>query len=68
MKKFLTLAISLSLIFISLRAVSVQAAEGGYSNYVPGTYGDFAAVVEPPSRFIIHNDIYYCQAHEDGSV
>jgi hypothetical protein len=66
MKKFLTLAISLSFLFIS--AVSVQAAEGGYSNYVPGTYGDFAAAVEPPTKFTIRNDMYYYQADGGDSV
>ena len=44
------------------------AAEGGYSNYVPGTYGDFAAAVEPPSMFTIRNDIYYYQADGGRSV
>jgi hypothetical protein len=66
MKKFLTLAISLS--FLSISAVSVQAAEGGYSNYVPGTYGDFAAAVEPPTKFTVRNDMYYYQADGEGSV
>jgi hypothetical protein len=60
MSIFLTLAISV--LFLSMSAVSVQAAEGGYSNYVPGTYGDFAAAVEPPSKFTIRNDIYHYQA------
>ena len=54
--------------FLSLPAVSVLAAEGGYSNYIPGTYGDFAAAVEPPSKFTIRNDIYYYQADTDRSV
>ncbi len=44
------------------------AAEGGYSNYVPGTYGDFAAAVEPPSMFTIRNDIYYYHADGGRSV
>jgi hypothetical protein len=54
--------------FLFLPAVSVHAAEGGYSNYIPGTYGDFAAAVEPPSKFTIRNDIYYYQADVDRSV
>jgi hypothetical protein len=45
-----------------------QAAEGGYSNYVPGTYGDFAAAVEPPTKFTFRNDIYYYQADTARSV
>jgi hypothetical protein len=45
-----------------------MAAEGDYSNYVPGTYGDFAAAVEPSSKFTIRNDIYYYQADIVRSV
>jgi hypothetical protein len=45
-----------------------MAAEGGYSNYIPGTYGDFAAAVEPPTKFTIRNDIYYYQADIERSV
>jgi len=60
MNTFITVIISVSLLSIS--AVSVQAAEGGYSNYIPGTYGDFAAAVEPPSKFTLRNDIYQYQA------
>ena len=66
MKKFLTFLISLSLLYIS--TVSAQAAEGGYSNYIPGTYGDFAAAVEPPTKFTVRNDIYYYQADGARSV
>ena len=44
------------------------AAEGGYSNYVPGTYGDFAASVEPPTKWTIRNDYYYYQADSNRSV
>lgn len=47
---------------------SAQAAEGGYSNYVPGLYGDFAAAVEPPSKLTIRNDIYYYNADERRSI
>jgi len=65
-KKFLAFLISLSLLYIS--TVSAQAAEGGYSNYIPGTYGDFAAAVEPPSKLTIRNDLYYYQADGARSV
>ena len=44
------------------------AAEGGYSNYVPGTYGDFAAAVEPTSKWTLRNDFYYYTADGDSSV
>lgn len=63
---YFTLAISVALLFIS--TVSVQAAEGGYSNYIPGTYGDFAAAVEPSTKFTIRNDIYHYQADGSRSV
>jgi hypothetical protein len=66
MNRFLALVILVSLLCI--RAASVQAAEGGYSNYLPGTYGDFAAAVEPPSRFTIRNDLYYYQADGGRSI
>jgi hypothetical protein len=45
-----------------------QAAEGGYSNYVPGTYGDFAAAVAPTEKITIRNDFYYYQADGGASV
>ena len=46
----------------------IDDLEGGYSNYIPGTYGDFAAAVEPPSKFTLRNDVYYYGADGDGSV
>jgi hypothetical protein len=45
-----------------------MAAEGGYSNYIPGTYGDFAMAVAPEARWTIRNDIYYYTADDDRSV
>ena len=47
---------------------SVLAAEGGYSNYVPGTYGDFAVAVAPDPGLLIRNDIYYYTADESRAV
>jgi hypothetical protein len=44
------------------------AAEGGYSNYIPGTYGDFAMAVEPPDQVTLRNDIYYYKADDGESV
>lgn len=49
-------------------ADDARAAEGGYSNYVPGTYGDFAMAVEPEGRLTLRNDVYYYNADGDGSV
>ena len=44
------------------------AAEGGYSNYIPGTYGDFSMAVEPPDSLTLRNDLYYYQADDQRSV
>ena len=53
-------------IFLVCRAG--HAVEGGYSNYIPGTYGDFAMAVEPPSTLTVRNDLYYYDAEDDESV
>jgi hypothetical protein len=58
----------ITIFLLIIGIASAQAAEGGYSNYVPGTYGDFAAAVEPPSKFTIRNDIYHYHADEGKSV
>ena len=56
-------------IWASLLATpSGQAAEGGYSNYIPGTYGDFAMAVEPEARLTLRNDVYAYFADGDRSV
>jgi hypothetical protein len=44
------------------------AAEGGYSNYLPGTYGDFAMAVEPETKLTFRNDLYYYGADIEESV
>ncbi|MHC4927839.1 MAG: hypothetical protein ACYTER_11065, partial [Planctomycetota bacterium] len=49
-------------VFLCLRISSVEASEGGYSNYVPGTYGDFGAAMEPPTKWTVKNDFYHYQA------
>jgi hypothetical protein len=53
---------------VAYTATLSHAAEGGYSNYIPGTYGDFAAAVEPPTKLTVRNDIYYYQADSARSV
>jgi hypothetical protein len=45
-----------------------MAAEGGYSNYVPGFYGDLALAVEPEQGLAIRNDFYFYNAEADRSV
>ena len=52
-------------VLTGILARGLFAAEGGYSNYVPGTYGDFGAALEPPTKWTIRNDYYNYQA--DGS-
>ena len=58
----------ITIFFLIIAITSVQAAEGGYSNYIPGTYGDFAAAVEPQTKLTIRNDIYHYQADSNKSV
>ena len=47
---------------------SAKAAEGGYSNYLPGTYGDFAVAVAPDPGLTLRNDLYYYNADESRAV
>ncbi len=47
---------------------SALAAEGGYSNYIPGTYGDFAVAVAPGPGLTLRNDVYYYSADESRAV
>ena len=42
-----------------LTTLQAHAAEGGYSNYLPGTYGDFGLALEPPGKLTLRNDVYY---------
>lgn len=44
------------------------AAEGGYSNYIPGFYGDLLLAVAPPDGFAMRNDLYFYRADGSGSV
>ena len=47
---------------------SALAAEGGYSNYIPGFYGDIALAVEPADGLSLRNDFYFYSAEADESV
>ena len=62
----ITLAIPLFSLFIG--AVPAHAAEGGYSNYIPGTYGDFAMALAPSETWTLRNDFYYYNADNVRSV
>ena len=46
----------------------VMAAEGGYSNYIPGTYGDFGMALAPSQPWTLRNDLYYYDASTDLSL
>ena len=52
----------------SLLSGPARAAEGGYSNYIPGFYGDLALAVEPPDGLSLRNDVYFYSAEADESV
>jgi hypothetical protein len=45
-----------------------MGAEGGYSNYVPGTYGDFGMALAPAETWTLRNDVYFYDASTDRSV
>jgi hypothetical protein len=45
-----------------------HGAEGGYSNYVPGTYGDFGMALAPTETWTLRNDLYYYDASTDLSL
>jgi hypothetical protein len=45
-----------------------RAAEGGYSNYIPGTYGDFGMALAPSETWTLRNDIYFYDASTSRSV
>ena len=70
MKFFRLVVVALALLPLisSVITTNVFAAEGGYSNYIPGTYGDFATAVAPADGLTIRNDLYYYQADDSASV
>jgi hypothetical protein len=60
--------LGVALITLALLSSKAYTAEGGYSNYVPGTFGDFAASLEPATALTIRNDVYYYSADVSSSV
>ncbi len=50
------------LIMLLATTPSTHAAEGGYTNYVPGLYGDFGVAVMPEPGFYFRTDLYYYTA------
>ncbi len=67
-QKMMILFCVVLLLLTSIIGTEALAAEGGYSNYVPGTYGDFAAAVAPADGFTIRNDFYYYNADGRASM
>jgi len=53
---------------IALAGNEAMAAEGGYSNYIPGSYGDFGMALAPGETWTLRNDIYFYDASTDRSV
>ena len=53
---------------LALTTSGVFAAEGGYTNYIPGTYGDFGMALAPAETWTLRNDIYYYDANTDRSI
>jgi hypothetical protein len=55
-------------LILALAARDAQAAEGGYSNYIPGTYGDFGMALAPIETWTLRQDLYFYDASTDLSV
>ncbi len=53
---------------IALVKTDANAAEGGYSNYLAGTYGDFGMALAPTETWTLRNDLYYYDASTTLSV
>jgi hypothetical protein len=67
MKSYLSPILTLVLL-LAVSATTADAAEGGYSNYVPGTYGDFGMALEPAGKLTLRNDIHYYNADVTRSI
>ncbi|MBK1880642.1 SphA family protein [Pelagicoccus mobilis] len=48
--------------------LSLHAAEGGYSNYVPGFYGDLGVALEPAEGWSMRTDAYFYRADGEQNV
>lgn len=56
------------LLWLALAGPGAWAAEGGYSNYIPGFYGDLVLAVEPADGLSIRNDVYFYSADGGETV
>ena len=57
----LTVKLRVAVLFAALAGTweTVSASEGGYSNYIPGFYGDIALAVEPADGLSLRNGVYF---------
>lgn len=60
--------LSAAIAVILISGPALHAAEGGYSNYIPGTYGDFGTALEPPGKLTLRNDLYFYGADASRTV
>jgi hypothetical protein len=63
--RLLTAVVAVFWVAISNPALAI---EGGYSNYLPGFYGDIALAVEPADGLSFRNDVYFYSAEGDATV
>lgn len=68
MPRLRTLVLLVCLLRVFLESSPGLAAEGGYSNYIPGTYGDFGVALTPEPGFYLQNYLYYYTADESKAV
>ena len=57
-----------SVLAVLVSAGNLSAAEGGYSNYIPGSYGDFGMALAPTETWTLRNDLYYYGADVDKAL
>lgn len=62
------LAACVSALAVLGTVTNASAAEGGYSNYIPGTYGDFGMALAPTQSWTLRNDLYFYDASTDLSL
>lgn len=56
------------LTYLMLLGSQANGAEGGYSNYIPGAYGDFGMALAPTETWTLRNDVYVYGADINESV
>ena len=63
--RYSSMAILLTILSL---AQNSRASEGGYSNYVPVTYGDFGMALAPQETCTMRSDVYSYSANIDESI